>query len=196
MSDNIKIMKKLLYFVLGGMLMYGCSGNQQSSDGAGNSGNGDNTPVAIVSDMESPYAGVASWINEKTLVKMPEGLNAHSGQYVSRVNAENIYSYAFRESFVNINQKLPTAVIIEGWFYPTEPITTEGIVMDINENNKNVIWKSFNLASGSIKLNEWNSFRSRFLIDKEIKSNYQLKIFGIGKGKTLYFDDFKISFEY
>lgn len=189
-------MKKLLFFVLGGLLMYGCSGNQQSAESAASSASVGNAPISIFNDMESALSGVPSWINEKTLVKMPEGLSAHSGQYVSRVNAENIYSYAFRENFVNINKKLPTAVIVEGWFYPIEPITTEGIVMDINEDNKNVIWKSFNIASKDVKLNEWNSFKAKFTIDQEIKDNYQLKIFGIGKGKTLYFDDFKISFEY
>ncbi|HCT69801.1 MAG TPA: hypothetical protein DF409_00750, partial [Bacteroidales bacterium] len=71
-----------------------------------------------------------------------------------------------------------------------------GIVMDINDNNNTVIWKSYALSGVVTSLNEWQPFTARFTVDAPLKPGYQLKIFASGAKKTAYFDDFKISFEY
>lgn len=187
-------MKNYLALFLSGLLLYGCSGNSPKTPA--DEAVADDSPVAIVNDLENALAGVPSWSNEKTIVEMPEGIAAHSGKYVSRVDAENQYSYAFKEIFANINQKLPVAVIVEGYVYSPEVNPLLGIVMDINDNNNKVIWKSYALSEVISSLNEWKPFAARFTIDAPIKPEYQLKIFASGAKKTAYFDDFKISFEY
>ncbi len=187
-------MKQFLILMLSGLLLYGCSGNSPKTPAA--EAVADDSPVAIVNDLEKALAGVPSWSNEKTIVQMPEGIPAHSGQFVSRVDAENQYSYAFKETFANINQTLPVAVIVEGYVYMPEVNPALGIVMDINDNNNTVIWKSYALSGVVTSLNEWQPFTARFTVDAPLKPGYQLKIFASGAKKTAYFDDFKISFEY
>lgn len=189
-------MKKLFLLVLSGIVLYGCSGNQSDNQTSEAPKSNAEAPIAIINDMESALAGVPSWINEKTIVEMPDGAKAHSGKYVSLVNGDATFSYTFRETFSNINQKLPTAVIVEGWFYPTAPIGKEGVVLEVKEGKETVIWKSYSIASEDVQLNDWNNFKARFTMDKQIKDDHQLKVYAIGKDKNLYFDDFKISFEY
>lgn len=187
-------MKNLLLLIITGLLVYGCSNSNQNA--TNNDAQTDDIAIAITNDMENALSGVPSWINEATVVKMPEGIAAHSGEYVTRVTEQEVYSYAFRETLSNINSKLPTAVIVEGWVYSPVENASLSIAMDINDNGNSIIWKSYVLSDAISELNNWNEFAARFAIDQPIKPEYQLKIFAYGGKKTAYFDDLKISFEY
>ena len=187
-------MKNLLLMILTGLMVYGCSNNNQNT--TSNEAQSDDLAIAITNDMENALSGVPSWINEATVVKMPEGIAAHSGEYVTRVTEQEVYSYAYRETLSNINSKLPTAVIVEGWVYSPVDNSSLSVVVDINENGKSIIWKSYVLTDAISELNKWNEFKARFAVDQPIKPEYQLKVFAYGGKKTAYFDDLKISFEY
>jgi hypothetical protein len=187
-------MKNFLFLVLTASLVYGCSNSNQNT--VETVVETEEVPIAFANDMENALSGVPSWINEATVVKMPEGLKAHSGEFVSKVSEEKVYSYAFRETLSNINEKLPVAVIVKGWVYSPEPNTALSIVVDINDEGKSVLWKAYSLTDVIADLNQWKEFSARFTVDQPVKPEHQLKVFGFGGKKTAYFDDLDISFEY
>lgn len=187
-------LKNFLLMVVTVVLLVGCSNNNQNQ--VTTEDKPDAVPAVIANDMENALSGVPSWINEATVVKMPDGIKAHSGEFVTRVNQENVYSYAFRETLSNINPKLPAAVIVKGFVYSPEPNTALSIIVDINEEGNSVLWKAYSLTDVIADLNQWKEFSARFTIDQPVKPEHQLKVFAFGGKKTAYFDDFDISFEY
>ncbi len=188
-------MKKVIISMLAGFVLFGCSNNSPKvADQAATETL--ESPAVIFNDMENALGGIPSWINEKTISRMPEGASAHSGIFVTRVDGEDLYSYTFRENFSNINEKLPVAVIVEGYVFSAEKNPSLSIIVDINENNKTVLWKSYALNDVITNLNQWIPFAARFSVDTPVSPDYQLKVFGYGGGKVAYFDDLKISFEY
>lgn len=188
-------MRNFLLLVITSVLVYGCSNSNQNPV-ATEEGKAEEKTAVITNDMENALAGVPSWINEVTVVKMPDGIKAHSGEFVTRVNEENVYSYAFRETLSNINPKLPATVIVKGWVYSPEPNTALSIIVDINEEGKTVLWKAYSLTDVIADLNQWKEFTARFTVDQPVKPEHQLKVFAFGGKQTAYFDDFDISFEY
>jgi hypothetical protein len=151
--------------------------------------------MVIETDMENVAALPAYWINGVVVEKMDK-IPAHSGNYAVKVDAEKKYSLTFRENFANINAKLPKRVVVSGWYYFPEINPKSGIVMDINEDGKSLIWKSYNLTAVNPAINQWNEFKAYFTIDQPIKPEQQIKIFAISGDKVAYFDDFRITFEY
>jgi len=184
----------LLVIISIGLIASGCS----------NSGNNSQTSqeqpkqkeVVIFNDMENAGAIIPSWNNEKTVVSMSAPAKAHSGEFVSKVDENEIYSYSYAELFKNINNVVPKKVIVNGWVNCAE--YNEGLIiaMDVNENNKSVIWKGNPITSQINTQNEWHEFTTEFLIDQAVTPDYQIKIFAFGARKTAYFDDIKITFEY
>ncbi|KAF0199290.1 MAG: hypothetical protein FD166_413 [Bacteroidetes bacterium] len=189
-------MKNLLILVFTGALIYGCS-NSSNPPAATDAQNQINeNQVVFENDMESALAGIPAWSNEKTIIRLSEGVKAHSGEFVTKVDEVDLYSYAFKETFENINEKLPKNVIVKGWFYSPVQNPELGFVMDINENNSTKIWQSYKLMEASTSVNEWHEFTATFAIDQPVKPSYQIKLFGFGAKKTAYFDDLKVTFEF
>lgn len=188
-------MKKLYFIAIVGIIAYGCS-NSSNPPAATNSQDQINeNQVVFENDLENALAGIPSWSNEKTIVKMPDG-KAHSGEYVSKVDDVNMYSYAFKETLENINQKLPKSVVVNGWFYSEVRNPELGIVMDINDDNKSVVWKSYRLMDDGKSENQWHEFTANFDIEETLKPGYQIKIFAFGAKKIAYFDDIKVTFKF
>jgi hypothetical protein len=189
-------MKKLFFIAFIGLIAYGCS-NSSNTPAVSDSQNEVSEKQAIFeNDLENALAGIPSWSNEKTIVKMPEGMKAHSGEFVTMIDNSNKYSYAFKDIFENINEKLPVTVIVSGWFYSTDKNPKMSIVMDINDNNNTFIWKGYQLMKDPKPLNQWNEFKATFSIDQPIKPSNQIKIFAFDANATAYFDDLKVTFEY
>jgi hypothetical protein len=186
-------MKNLLFIILAGMLLFSCSNSSQNSNSP--SASQEQSQVVITNDMENAAAIIPSWINESTVVKMENG-SAHSGEFVSKVDDKNLYTYTYRENFNNINEKLPKRVVVNGWISSPDAAKGLGLIMDINEKNVSQIWKSLSLTKVIETPNKWFEFTAYFPIDKPIKPNYQIKIYGYSGQKVAYFDDFKITFEY
>ncbi len=186
-------MKNVLFIALAGLFVYGCSNSNQNAIPA--SGQAEQNQVVITNDMENAAAMIPSWINEVTVVKMENG-KAHSGEFVSKVDDKILYTYTYREFFENISQKLPKRVVVNGWVNSPDPSENLGIVMDINENNVNKIWKSYSLTKTVESPGKWFEFTAYFPIDQPIQKNWQVKIYGYSGKKLAYFDDLKITFEY
>jgi hypothetical protein len=186
-------MKKLLSIILTGLVLFGCSNSNQNSAQSG--ANSEHSQVVISNDMENAAAKVPSWINEKSVVKMENG-TAHSGEFVSKVDDKNLYSYAYRENLNNISEKLPTRIIVNGWVNSPDASQSLAMVLDINDNGVSQIWKSYGLTQVIKSPNTWYEFTAYYAIDKPIKSDNQLKIYGFSGQKTAFFDDLKITIEY
>jgi hypothetical protein len=186
-------MKKLLFIMLTGLILFGCSNSNQKPVAADAKAGQSN--VVISNDMENAAAMIPSWINEITVVKMENG-KAHSGEFVTKVDDKTVYTYAYREYFENINEALPKRVVVNGWINSPDPAEGLGVVMDINNNNVVQIWRSYSLTKTVESPNQWFEFTAYFPIDKPIKPNYQIKVYGFSGNKVAYFDDFKITFEY
>lgn len=189
-------MKSCIYLVLAGLFFNSCSNPANSPADSGTQNQLSENTAVFENDLESALSGIPSWSNEKTIVNMPEGIKAHSGDFVTKVDNINLYSYAFKETLENINQKLPTKVIVNGWYFSTEKNNDLSIVMDINKNNESIIWKSYRLMEEETTLHEWHEFTAAFTIDQPIQLSYNVKIFAYSGKKTAYFDDLKVTFEY
>lgn len=189
-------MKKLVFFAIASVLFYNCSNSTQTpADSGEKASQVEQNQLTIENDMENAAAMLPAWINEITVVKM-DGIKAHSGEFASKVDDVNVYSCTYREKFENINEKLPKRIVVNGWVYTSEANEKLTFVMDINENNETYLWKAFNISNLQLKNNEWNEFTAYYTIDKPIKPNQQLKLFGFGGKKVAYFDDIKVTFEY
>ncbi len=155
----------------------------------------DENRMVIATDMENAASLPSYRRNGFSIYKMDE-IPAHSGNYVSRVNDEHGYSLTFRETFENLNAKLPRRVVVNGWYYFTEPNEKAGFIMEINDNGSSYIWKAYNFDAVNPATNQWNEFTAYFTIDKPIKPEQEINLFATGAKKLTYFDDFKFIFEY
>ncbi|GAB1405394.1 hypothetical protein MASR1M74_25750 [Lentimicrobium sp.] len=151
--------------------------------------------MIIATDMENVGALPSYWRNGFSVYRMDE-IPAHSGQYAVKVTEEHQYSLTFREIFKNLNEKLPTRVIFTGWYYFTEPNENAGLIMEINDSDTSYIWKAYNLANVNPAVNQWNEFNAYFTFDKPLNPEQEINLFATGSQKLVYFDDFKIIFEY
>ncbi|NVO19682.1 MAG: hypothetical protein HXX13_08280 [Bacteroidetes bacterium] len=183
-------MKILIMILVVGLAFCSCNNSSSSPDK-----NSDSNKIEVTNDLENALSLIPSWVNEKTICKMENG-KAHSGDFVSKVDDVNIYTYAYREYLMNISKKLPKAIYVSGWVNSPNPAETLCMILDIGDGKTPLLWKSYYLKSIVTEPNKWFEFRAGFNIDKPIKPEYLLKIYGASGGKVAYFDDFKITFEY
>ena len=192
-------MKKFFILMLAVGMFYACSNNPGSStdQNAMTDYNPqvDENQMVIATDMENAAAQPSYWRNGFSIYKMDK-VPAHSGSYAVKVTEDHRYSLTFRETFENLNAKLPKRVIFNGWYYFTEPNEKAGIIMEINDSDSSYLWRSYNLAKVNPATNQWNEFTAYFTIDKPIKPEQEINLFATGAQKLVYFDDFKITFEY
>lgn len=187
-------MKNIFLLASIGLIAFSCSNSGNSPQATQEQPK--QKEVVIFNDMENAAGIIPSWNNEKTVVSMAAPAKAHSGEFASKVDKDEVYSYSYAELFKNINNVVPKKVIVNGWVNSAE--YNEGLIiaMDVNENNKSVIWKGNPITSQINTQNEWHEFTTEFIIDQAVTPEYQIKIFAYGAGKTAYFDDLKITFEY
>ncbi|MBW6492889.1 MAG: hypothetical protein K0B15_17025 [Lentimicrobium sp.] len=190
-------MKKIILLIVPAMLLYACFNTSQppAAEATDQTSQFNENQMVIETDMENVATLPSYWINQAVVVKMDK-TPAHSGNYAAKLDATEKYSLTFRENFANINAKLPKRVVVNGWYYFAEPNDKAGMVMEINENGSNYIWKAFNFSDVDKTINQWNEFTAYFAIDKPITPDHQIKVFGNGAGKLLYLDDIRITFEY
>jgi hypothetical protein len=187
-------MKHTILFLLLSLIIISCSNSNKNKQG--NQEIPKQKTVVITNDMENASAVIPSWFNEKTVITMPAPAKAHSGEFVSKVDKDNIYSYAYQDYIRNINNVPPYKVFVNGWVYITEPNEEAIIALDISDNTSTILWRPFPLKDQLKNLNEWTEFNAEFTIGQPVTVDQQLKIFAFGGNKTAYFDDFKITFEY
>ena len=192
-------MKKIFILLIATGMFYACSNNPGTSTNQDvmteDNPQIDDNQMVIANDMENPTSLPSYWKNGISINKMDE-VPAHSGNYAVKVDAESEYSITFRETFENLNAKLPKQVVVNGWYYFTEPNEKAGLIMEITDNGESYMWKSFNFAKVNPATNTWNEFTAYFSFDKEINPEQEISIFARGYKKVAYFDDLKVTFKY
>jgi hypothetical protein len=151
-------------------------------------------PVIESNDMENVSLMPYSWVNDRTVNKMPVG-RAHSGKFVSIVDSIDKASYGFKEKFGNIVSFSPDIIEVNGWVYTPQANDKLQIILSITLNNESELYLSYNLNSQPLVLNQWNPFSARFTMKNQISKDHTLFIYAFGNGKTAYFDDFSIAFK-
>lgn len=183
-------MKKLLLFVLTGIILSSCS----------NTGTNTNTQkdqIEITNDLENAKGVIPSWVGEDRVIAMSEP-SAHSGMYAGIVKDTSEYSYYYEEILKNIHSELPKRVIFSGWMYTSEPNPKVSVVCNLNENKDRYNWKVFPLDKELSEAGKWVEFSSDFYFeDKPLKPELQIGIFVWYQGKSpVYIDDLKVTFLY
>lgn len=154
----------------------------------------DEIPVIESTDMENVSLMPYSWVNDRTVNKMPVD-KAHSGKFVSVVDSINKASYGFKEKFGNIVSFSPDSIIVNGWVYTPATNKDLQIILSVNLKNESELYLSYNINTQPLVLNQWNSFRAGFSMKNQISKDHILFIYAYGNGKTAYFDDFSIVFK-
>jgi len=188
-------MKKIFIFSFIGVLMYGCSNPNQNAQTP--SDKTQPNTIEITNDLENAMAIIPSWVGEKTVVAAKEPA-AHSGEYASLTNDSTVYSYAFQESFKNLDsERLPKQVVVKFWMYTTVANPNLSVILDINENGKNVDWKAYPLDKEIKEAGKWAEYSTSFYFDKPINPEQSIRIYAWNQSKKpIYFDDYKITFGY
>ncbi len=195
MQVNLHLnMKFIIVSVLSAIMLYGCS---NSNPKTGNiSGQPQQNQLEITNDMEDAGTIIPSWINEKTVILLKEPA-PHSGNYACITNDTVEYGYGYMEKIKNIVPGLPKTVLVSGWIYTTVKNPNLAIILDVSENEKQYDWKAFPLADSLSETGKWIEFSSSFYFDKQLNPEQTIKIFPWNQEKQpIYFDDFKIIFEY
>ena len=188
------MIKTIFVAAITGVLLYGCS-NSDSKKGTVASEPKQNV-IENTNDMENASLLIPSWINEKTVVDLKTP-SAHSGKYACVTNDSIEFGYGFMEQIKNINAGIPKMIMLTGWVYTTGAKPNLAIVLDISENSVQYDWKAFPLSDSLTTTGKWTEFNATFYFDKPLNPEQEIKIFPWNQSrKPIYFDDFKISFQY
>jgi len=187
-------MKKIFVLAFAVVILYSCS-NSTSKTGADTTQPKQNV-IENTNDMENAALLIPSWINEKTVIAMKVPA-AYSGKYACVTNDSIEFGYGFMEQIKNINSGLPQMVVLTGRVYTTVTHPNLAIILDVSENNVQYDWKAFPLADSLTTTGKWIQFNATFYFDKPLNPAQIIKIFPWNQSrKPIYFDDFKISFQY
>ena len=187
-------MRNLIVLAIAGALMYGCSNSAPKPETAAAPAQ---NLIEITNDMENATAVIPSWINEKTVMAMTNP-PAHSGEFACVTNDTIEYSYAFQELLKNVNTGIPKKIVVTGWVYTTVASPKLGLIMNISENQQQYNWKVYPLTETLTETGKWVEFTANYYFtDKPLSPEHEIRIFAWNQSKKpIYFDDFKISFEY
>lgn len=186
-------MKEIFVLILG-VILFSCS-NLNSKTGTDAT---QSRPDVIenTNDMENAALLIPSWINEKTVIKM-KNPSARTGEFASSTNGSAEFGYGFMEQIKNINTGFPKMVELKGWVYTTVSKPNLAIILDISENNIQYDWKAFPLTDSLTTTGKWVPFTASFYFEKPLNPEQVIKIFPWNQSRqSIYFDDFKISFQY
>jgi hypothetical protein len=139
----------------------------------------------------------AYWKNLSVAYKFP---NAHSGNYVSKLNKDSPYSAALDIPVNEISSKPLKRAKITAWFFLTSHTTVQNLVCDIRDSTmqNSIEWIGIDAADFSNELNKWAKAELTIDLTKNNRNNssYVYRIYAFNdKDETVYADDFDVSFE-
>jgi len=137
------------------------------------------------------------WKNLSVSYKFP---NAHSGNYVSKLNKDSPYSAALDLPVREISSKPLKRAKITAWFMCTSNASVQNLVCDIRDSSmqNSVEWIGVDAADFSIELNKWSKAELIIDLTKNNRNNlsYVYRIYAFNdKDDPVYVDDFDVSFE-
>ena len=169
-------MKKIQYFILGALtvLFFGCSNN---------------------SDFSPTYRGEidgGEWINNYTIGKYW----GYTGEYCSKVDSINQYSYGFKKSFDEISPNPIKKVKISVWVRLDDRNKKAILVLSVNDKNKkNVYWVGHDVNPVVKEINKWYNFEVEEKLPDFESAGATIETYIFNPDKNVvYVDDFKIIF--
>jgi len=126
--------------------------------------------------------------------------NAHSGNYVSKINSDNPYSTILNIRARDISDKPLKTVKVTAWFMLTSNTTEQSLVLDIRDstNLQSIEWLNVDAASFNIVLNKWAQAELIVNLARNNRNNIDnvYRIYAVNsKNEPVYVDDFEVSFE-
>ena len=141
------------------------------------------------------FENVLGWNYSAKVLKM-EG---HSGNYVTYVDTNQIYSHAFICSLDKMADVLPKKIIAKAWVLRKTESTTGQFVAEISNDIKGISWIGVKLKEVVPQINVWTEVKIEIPLETpEVQNkNNTFKVYGwLGDSKeVIYFDDFEILLE-
>lgn len=173
-----KHFKKLLAFIF--IFYVSCSDNKNKGR------------LCYDSNTENPY-----WRATGAVIKFE---NAHSGNYVSKINKDNPFSLNFEAKAKEISDKSLSKAKLSAWIMLTSFDSEQNLVFEIRDSTgeKTLEWLNINAADYIENLNQW--VKIDHLVDLTISNRNNKEYFyrayaANGKEHAVYVDDFELEFE-
>ena len=168
-------MKKILFLVLGvfTLLVFSCSNNKEF------------VPV---------YKGSidkGDWISCQTIGKF----GGVTGDYCSKIDSINQYSYGFGKFINEISQNSIKKVKINVWVKLEDLTKKTQLVVSLGKDNKNIFWNGHDVSPFIKETNKWYKVEVEDTFGElETKGAY-IEIYLFNPNKNIaYVDDFEINF--
>ncbi len=126
-----------------------------------------------------------------------ENPNAHSGKYVSVIDATSEYSLGLVKQLKNISNQTIDSVTFTYWVFLKNNDANAVTVISIeNDQGKSLFWDGPSLRKKVNELNKWVQVKETFKIPSNTDKNNILKLYVWNKSKEeILLDDFNISFK-
>ena len=138
-----------------------------------------------------------SWSQSTSTIKFPQ---AHSGNYVCKINKENPFSNVLNIRVSEISNKPLKRATITAWFMLTSNGTEQNLVMDVRDSSQqnSFEWINVDAADNNNELNKWRKAELVVDLTKKDRNNINnvYRIYASnGRDEAVYVDDFEVSFE-
>ena len=126
--------------------------------------------------------------------------NAHSGNYVCKLDEKTPYSVVFNMREKAISTKQLKKATVTAWFLLTGTNSEQNLVIDVRDSadQNSLQWSNMNAANSILDVNKWG--QAELSLDLTQKGwdnpNNCIRIYAAnGKGEPVYVDDIEIRFE-
>jgi hypothetical protein len=126
--------------------------------------------------------------------------NAHSGNYVCKIDKNNSFSTMLDIKVKDISKKPLKRAKITAWFMLTSHDTEQNLVLDVRDSTlqNSFEWIKTDAADYTNDLNKWTKAELIVDLTKKDRNNVNniYRIYAAnGKNDPVYVDDFEVSFE-
>jgi hypothetical protein len=138
-----------------------------------------------------------SWQQTASAIRFPQ---AHSGNYVCKINKDNPFSAVLDIRVKDISDKPLRKARITAWFMLTSNGTEQNLVMDVRDSTmqNSYEWINVDAADYNSELNKWSQAELVIDLTKKDRNNINnvYRIYASnGRSEPVYVDDFEVSFE-
>ena len=138
-----------------------------------------------------------SWRHTTSTVRFPQ---AHSGNYVCRINKDNEYSTILDIRVRDISDKPLKKARISAWFMLTGNASMQNLVFDVRDSSvmNSYEWINADAADQDYELNKWTHVKLEVDLTKKDRNNMN-NVYRIyannNREEPVYVDDFEVFFE-
>jgi hypothetical protein len=174
---KITVMKKVFYVIGFALAIFivGCSNNKGF------------TPT-----YKGMIEGDGDWININTIGKY----YGHTGDYCSRVDSNNVYSFGFRKSITEISSNPIKKVKISVWVKLDDINKKTSLVVSVvGKDGKNIFWNGHDVNPVVKEAGKWYKFEVEETLPEFDGEGAHIETYLNNPNKNVaYVDDFEIKF--